>query len=295
MIEQIKNVIKKFFAAQVQHESLVALDFKIITEKNALIQMCFSTLANWSWIFIFGALYLNPFRYQFSLQSMVQSDSRIMMWAYSENFFLGFVILLFLASVINIEILWLTIVAWLISNGEVHILISLGAVSAIFFASARRNLKLISALKDETKKTWMYFSLIQVLSVLVSAAINYILYFNLKNLGYFSSTMAVNRFEVFVLAVFIHQLSQFLFLSIWGHFYSRRLVEPADWKVSYSTAAILPRLILGSKFKQELKNLSKDKIKEKSEYEAMPGIPDRLLKMSKIENESLSTALTYLD
>jgi hypothetical protein len=294
IIEQIKKVIRTFSPAQAQHEALVGLDFKTSDEKSALMQMCFSVFSNWPLAVIFILFLINPLRYQFSIHRFFEADGRLMLWAYSENFFLGFIIFLLLQTLIRSELLWLSVIGWFISNGDIHVFISVGCVVGVFFASARRNLKLIPLLEAKMKKTWTYFSMLQLLGLLLAAVINYFLYFNLKNFGFFSATMNVNRFEFFILVVLLHHGIQLGVFSIWGHFYSRRKIEPADWKVSYSTADLFSKLSLGSVFKAELKTLITEKLTEKSNLSGSEGVPERLLKLSKVEAEYLTSAQTYL-
>ncbi len=292
--QQIKKILLQFSASKVQHESLVAYDFKMTDKKSALMQMCFSALANWSLIIIFALLYINPLRYQFSIHSFFEADSRLVFWAYSENFLWGFLIFTVLASLVNIEILWLSILAWLISNGEIHVLISVGGVTGVFFASARRNLKLMTFMQSKIKKVWMYFSLAQIAAVFTSAILNYFIYVNLKNFGYFSTTMTINRFEFFIFAVALHNFIQFVVLSLWGHFYARYTTEPSDWIISYSSAEILNKLSLSRKFKFELKDFCQQKLNEKMIAPFVEGLPNRLLKMSEAETAHLKIALQSL-
>ena len=293
--EEIKKVFRVCSSNRVQHQSLVGLDFKIADERNILFRLCFSVLANWPLAIVLLILYLNPYRYQLLLQSLFPTDNQLLLWSYSENFVMAFLICTIIGSLLGFEILWLSIIAWLVSNGEIHVLISVGAASGIIFSSARRNLKLISLLQAKMKNTWMYFSLLQMVSACLSSLMNYFLYVNLKNFGFFSATMSINRYEFFVLSVCIHYATQFVVLSIWGHFYSRRKVEPADWKISYSTADMIKKLNLSREFKFQLKLFCQEKLQIKSEIPEVTGIPDRLLKLSASETEFLKIAVQNLN
>ncbi len=294
IIEQIFKTLRLLSPVKAQHQALVDIDFNKVDEKSALMQICFSVLSNWPLALVFILFLINPFRYQLSIHRFFEADGKLMLWAYSENFFLGFIIFLLLQSVIRSEILWLSVIGWFISNGDIHVFISIGAVAGVFFASCRRNLKLIPLLEAKMKKTWTYFSILQLLSLLFAAVINYFLYFNLKNFEFFSATMNVNRFEFFMIAVVLHHLIQLGIFSVWGHFYSRRKIEPADWKVSYSTADLFSKLSLGSVFKAELKTFLEGKLKEKSKLLDVAGIPERLLKLSEKETEYLKIGQTFL-
>lgn len=245
-------------AKKIQHESLVAIDLKMMNEKKSLIQMCFSVFSNWPLIVIFGVFYLNPFRYQFSVHSFFQSNDQIIIWSYGENFLLGFLFFAILDHILSFEILWLTVIGWLISNGEIHVLISVGACAGVLFSEARQNLKLISIFQGRTKKIWTYFSLIQMLCVFIAAATNYIFYMNLKNFGFFSATTTIHRFEFFILSVMFHYIVQLILLSVWGHFYSRRKERLAETSSvgshkPYMTTTIFEKLNLSRDFKNKLK------------------------------------------
>jgi hypothetical protein len=292
--EQILKVMGIFSASRVQHESLVSLDFNTENSRNIFMRLSFSVLANWPIAIIFALLYLNPFRYRFLLQSLFADYDRFILFMYNENFLIAFLVFAIIGSILNFEIFFLAIIGWLISNGEVHVLISVGAAAGIIFSSARRNLKLISVVSPKVKSAWMYFSLVQMTSVAIASAVNYVLYLNLKNLGFFSATISVNRFEFFVAAVFVYYAIQLFLLSLWGHFYSRHKSDPADWKISYSTADIVNKLNLGKKFKSDLLTFCKEKLVSKSKNSEVEGMPDRLLKLSQSETEYLKKAVVNL-
>lgn len=296
ILEQIKKNIFKMSSVKTQHEALAAIDFKLTDEKSGLMQMCFSILADWPIVLMMLVLFLNPLRYQLSMFSFLPMDSKVLVWAFSENFFLGFLIFALANTLLNYRFLWLSIVAWLISNGDIHIFLTIGAVSGLFFSATRKNLKLSADIHGKIKNTWLFFSMVQMAAVIFSAIVNYTIYFNLKSLGYFSATMAVNRYEFFMLAVIIHLFSEFVLTSIWGHFYSRRKIEPADWKLFYSTAVILKKLRLSSKFKNQLLNLIEKKIFDQNSngLTHTEALPERLLKLAQAENESLQKAKEQL-
>lgn len=296
ILEQIKKNVLKMSSVKTQHEALAAIDFKLTDEKSGLLQMCFSILADWPIISMMIVLFFNPFRYQFSMFSYLPVDSKILVWAFSENFFLGFLVFALANTLLNSRFLWLTVVAWFISNGDIHIFLAIGAVSGIFFSAARKNLKLSTDIHGKIKNTWLFFSILQMLAVILAAIVNYTIYFNFKSLGYFSATMSVNRFEFFMLAVTIHLLAEFVLTSIWGHFYSRRKIEPADWKLFYSTAVILKKLRLSSQFKTQLLNFIEKKIFDQNTngLTHTEVLPERLLKLALAENESLQKAKEQL-
>lgn len=294
IIEQLKKIIRKMSAARVQHEALVETDFKLVDEKSGLMQLCFSVFAQWPVAVMLFIIFVNPLRYQMSIQSLLGFDGRMMMWTFSENFLLGYVVFAILGSLIKIELLWLSIIAFLISNGEIHVLIAVGAATGVFFSTARRNLNLISALEGRIKGTWIFYAALQMVLVFIAAAVSYIIYLNLKNFGFFNATMYVNRYEFFSLAVLIHYSIQFLGLSVWGHFYARRKIDPSDWKISYSSGLILSRLSLSSSFKEQLKAFIDDKMSQQSESKSTKGIPERLLKLAQTEQENLKTAFGEL-
>ncbi len=294
IIEQLKKIFQKMSAARVQHEALVSTDFKLVDEKMGLMQLCFSVFAQWPVAVILFIIFINPLRYQMSIQSLLGFDGRMMTWTFSENFLLGYVVFAILGSLVKIELLWLSIIAFLISNGEIHVLIAVGAATGVFFSTARRNLNLISALEGRIKGTWIFYSALQMVLVFIAAALNYVIYMNLKNFGFFNTTMYVNRFEFFSLAVLIHYMIQFLGLSVWGHFYARRKIDPSDWKISYSSGHILSRLSLSSIFKTQLKAFIDDKMSQLSESKSTKGIPEGLLKLAKTEQDNLKIALGEL-
>jgi len=220
--DEVAVVVKSCSPQKIQNNAFVDLNSPQAQRPRVLLRMCISVLAAWPIYVIFLILYFNPFRYHFSLHTLFSEGSAVTQFMFSENILIAFIAVLILASLVPIEIIWLTILGFFISNGDIHLTLAITGGCAVFFALARRNLKKSMLLSGPSKNTLMVFSGLQIFSVVVATVIIFFLYKSMRDAGYFSVSMTANRFEFFVLTVFIQHFVQFGILSLWGHYVSRR-------------------------------------------------------------------------
>ncbi len=220
--DEIAIVVKSWSPEKVQNKAFADLSNSQPDRRRILLRMCFSVLAAWPVYVIFLLLYFNPFRYHFSLHRLFSEGSPISQFMFGENILITFIVVLILASLLPFEIIWLTLLGYLISNAEIHLTLALTGVCAVFFALARANLKHSMLLSSKAKNTLMMYSGLQIVSVVLATAVIFFLYKNMREAGYFSTSIMANRFEFFVLAVFIQHFLQLFILSLWGHYVSRR-------------------------------------------------------------------------
>ena len=224
--DEIAVVVKSLSPEKVQRQAFADLNNPDQAHqpdrRRTLLRLCFSVLAAWPVYVVFLLLYFNPLRYHFSLHRLFSEGSPVSQFMFGENILITFIVVLILTSLIPLEILWLTLLGYLISNADIHLTLALTGACAVFFAVARGNLKKSMLLSGPAKNTLMIYSGLQILSVVVATTIIFFLYRNMREAGYFSISMTANRFEFFILAVFIQHFLQLFILSLWGHYVSRR-------------------------------------------------------------------------
>ena len=197
--------------------------------QEQLLKICFSALKSWPLYVFFLVLYFLPFRYELSIHRFLNSESPLVHALYSENFLMAFILFFVVTLLYPQSWLWLGLTAILIASGSLHILLALGAVAGVFFALARRQLKQAMTLSSGAEKSigaekslQLWVSGLKMLAVFLATAVSFYLYHFLRQQGYYSSSITINRFETFVLSVFLNHLIQTVLLAIWGHFYVRR-------------------------------------------------------------------------
>ena len=116
-------------------------------------------------------------------------------------------------------------------------------------------------------------------------------------MGFFSRTLFANRFEFIVISLMGIYACQLILNMVWGHFYSRKTLEPSQVQMYYSTAHILGRLSFGQDMKKQLKQQADTKLNELTVQLADTSIsylPKNILNSAKEEKSLLEQAQTYL-
>ncbi len=291
---QIKKVMKSFFAQRAEHEALLSYDFKLDDFKNSLIRLCFSPLANWPLVVIMIIFYFNPFRYQFQILSHVAGS---LSFIYSPHWQIGISFGIFCSYFLGLINIPLAVALYLISQGEVHTVIAASMIVGVFMGRSLKYFKLTVKTKGETNKILIYFNILQILSLCVATAINLYIYQYLTVIGVFSQSLFSYRLEFVSLSLIDIYATQLTFNLIWGHFYSRKFNEPSDIQIHYSTAQILPKLSLGSKIQEDLKQQVATKEGELKTQLADPStsyLPRTILQCAQEEKAFLDLAQKYL-
>ena len=292
VVNQVRIVLKKTFVGRVQREALVGVDFGLIDERSGIMQLCFSVLNRW-WLFVLiGLLMISPVKNIFSIHQLWGPESSLVAFLFDEKILIPFIVAALIATLIPATFFWILFVFIIQSQGDVHVVISLAALSGLLFAEARKGLKKSLDLQGRIRQIALWYYSFSIVAVIVSGYLEFQLYYSLKWAGYFNGSIFENRLEFLALGLFINCGLQFLFVSTWGHFYTRRVVDPSVWNLKYSSAVLISHWMLSADFKQDLNPVIKAKIKEKESLGLtdVKGLPRKLVEMNEEENTFLQLA-----
>lgn len=293
VLQQVKYVMKLFSSEKAEHQALLSYDFKMSDFKTSLMRLCFSPLASWP-IFVFALiLFLNPLRYQHQIFTHIPS---LIQFVYAPNWAAGLaigIVCSYFLGLINIPI---ALVLYFISQGDMHVVLGASILVGVFFGRPLKYLKLTVNLEGKVKSVVIYYALLQILSVVVGAAIVAQVYQFMYYTGYFSQTVFGYRLEYCVLLLLIMFAVQLAVHSIWGHFYSRRPDEPSRVNTFYSTSQILKKLFYSKSFAEELRTQALAKHTELSLQLKDPSVsylPRNILQIAEAEKSYLETAMRF--
>lgn len=291
---QVKQVMKSLFSERAEHEALIAFDFKLTDFKTSLMKLCFSPLANWPILVFILILYFNPFRYQFQFLGGI---SGAISFIYSPHWQIGLsfgIICSYFLGLINIPI---AIALYFISQGEIHTIISGSMIVGVFLGRSLKYFKLAVKLESQTKRILIYFNILQILSLALGTWFSLFIYEYMSAAGFFSRTLFAYRFEYVALSLAVIYGLQFLINGVWGHFYSRRSLEPSSLQVYYSSSQLLRRFSLSQSFKTQLQQQASTKLIELKNQLADSSsayLPKNILSAAKEEQVFLELAQKYL-
>lgn len=194
--------------------------------RQKLMFICFSPLSSWILFAGFVLMYLNPWRYFLSISQINFLNDLVTHYFFSNDGQLILIIAfaLFLVSFFaKAEFILIGLLAFLISNGDIHLRNALIFLPMIVLGRLMLHLKLIRQLQSEAKKTWSIICVLLFLAWMMTTWLTLNAFQFLSDLGLFSGNMHFLRFEVFVASVFSYYFMELLILSIWGHFYSLKL------------------------------------------------------------------------
>lgn len=254
MIRQIqlalRSVLVPFSVEKAQTEALIKVDFKIGDERIALMELCFSNCSIWP-LYIFAIL-ISGTPADWNFQKLFQQNQELiflLLDGRSQMMILTFILLFSIEFLIHQELLLLGLILYLLSKADIHLNLAFAAVVAIIFSRSVsmcfKQRKLISRIKF----IWKTFSYLQLIGVLLGAAVNIFLLQTLQFQGYFSSTFNDNRTQSLLLFITTIYFFQFTLVSIWGHFYAKKVKEPTDFPTQYSSAEWLKKTRLRNSFK----------------------------------------------
>lgn len=311
--QSIQTVLKSRSPLRAIEQALVSFDFGIKSERQSLMQVCFSPMAGILSVLVLVLLMLSPLRYHFSVMSIVGLENPALLILYKTDIqsqVMFFVLGLVLGTWIRWDYLVLGIIGFFLSNGDLHLVLAHSALWGLLFSQIRRQLKWLSPsmgqLEPHIRSILIWICSLQILGFVAYAFMSFNLYLILQNFGYFSASMKVNRMEFLILSLCLFYALQFSVLSLWGHFYSKRQKEPSKWNVKYSTVYLLPQMHLNQLFQKEFEtkviDLYKARVQKKSESPATASTPEtenanilkvmpkRLLELNGRELENIAIA-----
>lgn len=243
MIQQIINAIKdavlSYSPARSLIESMMKYDFKLGDTRTHLMQLCFSSLASWPLILILTAIYFDPFKYSWSLVKLFSEQNLFVLFLLDGHlssmliFFFAFFVL---EWILRKEYFLLAIVFYFLNRSELHIHLAVIAVLATYFSRICYLWWLTVDVESESKKIWKAVSILQALAwlIVVVSSLNALDYLQSNHL--FNEGSDLNRYSFLALIVLLYHVFSHLFLSLWGHFYFQKVVEPSNLPTYYSTS-----------------------------------------------------------
>lgn len=299
VFDQLKLTLKSCSILKNQHEALVTLDFDKNQRREALMRFCFSPLAAWPLLAVLLLFIVNPLRYHFSLTQMLGMENVIVQTLFGMDWLYASILMALVFAVSFVtrkELIILGIVGFLISQGDMHLLIGLSLVACTILARILTNLRWIRSLESFSKGVWVVTGLIGFIVWAATVHLSFEFYNALLRAGYFSQSMFANRLEFFILVVCMYYGFELIVLSVWGHFYTMKNPEPSDFSIKYSTSLLLNKLSLGSSFKEDLKDQvivikNNQRVYENADLDLLP---KRLVELHRKEESFLTKALSAL-
>lgn len=228
IITQISKAMLSFSVFKNQTVALADLSksHAPLERRAAFMRLCFSPLASWILFFIFFAVYLNPFRYHMSLVQGLGLQNPFVDILYLGNFN-GLVMLTItfavLSYLLKLEFILLALIGILLAQGDMNVVVAFILFFAVITA---RSIDLVTTVRKTTqsiRKLWVIYNFINTIVVFVTMATAYWLFNYLNYNGYYAQSVYANRYESYVLLVFLHYTYQLVLLSVWGHFYNRKM------------------------------------------------------------------------
>lgn len=240
----LKEVFLSYTPARSLIESMMKYDFKIGEMKTNLMQICFSNLASWPLIPILFIIYLDPFKYSWSLVGLLSFENPFVLLLLDgriSNMIVFFFIFFILEWVFRKEYILIAAVFYFLNRSELHIHLATVAVFAIYFSRICYLWWFSVDSESETKKIWKSVSILQTCAwfFVGFATITALDFVQLNHL--FNRNGELSRFNFLCIAILLYHGFSHLFLSLWGHFYSQKKIEPSHLPTYYSTANWLLR------------------------------------------------------
>ncbi len=288
IIAAVKEALLSFFPNRSYYEAMMKYDFKIGLPRQNLMQLCFSPLAAWTLFVLLGLVYIDPTKYFFSLQKALGPESYMSTFLLSGQVSImmgSFFVFYFLEWILRKEYLLVVLVFYFLAKSDIHIHLATSAILGIYFSKSCYLWWFHVDLESESRKIWKAVTNLLLLNWLIISIITLLSLDYLQANHFFSGSMAQNRFEFLLLVIFAMYLGVFLLLSLWGHFFARRKIEPSLLPIYYSTE----KWILRFKMSAYLKRLLKVRI------DAV--LPEHLKsseKFAEIKDQSPGLSLSYL-
>ncbi len=307
MIKQaVLSQFKKTSPLRSVEEGLVNFDFQLKPEQQSLMQICFSPLAGWLSVIIMLVALFSPFRYQFTLVQFLGFDHSVILFLMQSSLraeCITFIVFLIIGRVVRFEFVGILILAWLLGNGDIHIVLAQSALLGILFSQVRFQVTWFGKTKGAVKKVIQWIVTLQMLAFVVFIFLSWWLLANIRASGLFDHSMRAYRLEYLILAYLLYQLLVLTALGLWGHFYFRRKPDPSVWNLKYSSVLLLPQFYLSSSFQKlfeaKVTDLYSQRLKQdaelKSDDPAYKIIPHKLREMQKQETEFLTLAKKMIE
>jgi hypothetical protein len=231
-------------------ESMMRWDFKEGSARENLMQLCFSSLGSWFIILLTLVVSVLPPELlplhasdQFSDYSLVH----FMLNGYFLNMIAFAAAAFVLTWLFRFENILLLIIALLVKFSWLHINSAVAGVLSVLLSALCYRWWAVMDIKSEARRIWNSLHQIQMISFLVtfSASLYFLDFVQLNGLF---SEHGFNRVQFLAALLAGYYALNFLMMSVFGHFYFHRKIEPQHLQVYFSTA----NWILRFRFKREV-------------------------------------------
>lgn len=259
----LKEVFLCFSPERSFLESMMKIDFKIGDYKTNMMQLCFSNLGSWPLLIICTLIYLDPFRYSWSLSEALSFTNPLVLFLLSGQMLsmLQFFILFFVLQwIIRKEYILLAVVLYFTHRSELHIHLAVMAVLAIYLSRISYLMWLTMDTLSHTKRIWKSIGILQLFSwlictIMVMSALDYI---QIRHL--FKEGTQLSRFNFICVTILVYHTLSHLFLSLWGHFYIQQKFDPSQLNTYFSTSHWILRFDLSYYLQSKLKTKVNEQI-----------------------------------
>jgi len=302
ILQQLKYVLLHIKITPIQISGLIGFDLSEENRRSYLMRMCFAPVTSVYVFLVLLILYFNPIKFHYTLTQGLGIDHLLVRILFGENLWTTslLVVLFFALSIFtHVEVLWISLLGLLQSQGDIHIELSILCLCAVFYGRSIRNFSYINKAEGLTNMTWKFLSGVTFFahSVSVYIVINLLRY--LVQNGYFSATMYVNRFEFFAMVIFIFYFTELVMLSVWGHFFYQKLSQIQNisrYLVRYSCYKFLQKFKLEQSEKMVLLQFIEKKLESKQNWQEsdLDLMPKRVIDLHKQEEYYLKQVISAL-
>jgi len=302
ILQQVKYVLTHFKVTPIQLSGLIGFDFNPDQRRSYLMRVCFAPLTSFFLFAVLAAFYFNPWRYQFTLAQSLGIDNVFVRVLFGENIWttlLLVILFLVLSLTTYLELLWIGLIGLLVCQGDIHIEISILSICAVFYGRSLRNFYYLRQIEGLAKLTWKFLSVMTFIShsIVVYIVINILQYLIINK--YFASSMYANRYEFFILSVALFYGVEISILSIWGHFYNRRIVNlsgVSQHLVRFSTYCLVDKAEFRKQEKTQLLFFLESHLTDRLQFQKkdLDLIPKRIVELHQREESYLKQAISAL-
>lgn len=253
------------------YESMMKFDFKIENEKNAMMQLCFSAFAAWPLYVGLLLIYLDPTKYSWTLHKYMADDNQFGLFLLDGRFSamaIVFAVFFFLEWIFRKEYLFEFIIFYFLLKTDIHLHLALSMLLAVYLSRFCYLWWFYIGLENTAGQIWRKACSRLLMAWVVVAAISLYGLDYLQFNRYFTSSVSENRFEFLVFILFLLHSTMSLFLMIWGHFFTRRKVEPSHMPIYFSTTIWILRFNMSYYLKKLLKEATALQIEKNKSHAA---------------------------
>lgn len=252
----LKVVFLSYTPARSFIESMMRYDFKIGDAKTNMMSLCFSNLAAWPLLVFLFIIGLDPFKSSWSLVNLLTYENPLVLLlldGHLPNMILFFSLFYFLEWFIRNEYILISIIFYFLGRSELHIQLATASVVAVYLSRVTYLWRLSVNAESETKKIWKTISILQLAAWIFIAltAISALDYIQINH--FFSSSGDLSRFNFLFIVILLYHGFSHLFLSLWGHFYIQKKIEPTALPIYYSTMKWISKFRIGRDLREQLR------------------------------------------